>query len=280
MSTPAAIPASRSSGVPDAHEVPGLLPGKLRSVAGHAVPHLRRLLPHRISPQGVSGQVERGGVLDGPAAQVREEAALGDAEQRGPLPVGRFGGEPRVPAAEEPALRPRQRLLVVGALGLCRGALVEGHDHVCAQVQLDADGGLRGEEVARTVEVAAEGDPLLGDPHERVAAVLPGALEAVDLEAARVGEHGPAPGDEAVETAQAPDPLVPGTEVQVVGVAEDDPRAQLDEIARREGLHGSRRAHRHEDGGIEGPARRLETPAAGCAVLGQELEADQGGTWG
>ena len=109
-----------------------------------------------------------------------------------------------------------------------------------------------------------------------LAALLPRALEAVDLEAARVGEHGPAPGHEAVEPAQPPDPLVARAEVQVVGVPEDDPRAQLDEVPRREGLHAPRRAHRHEDRGLEHAARRLETPAAGGAVLGQELEADHG----
>jgi hypothetical protein len=82
----------------------------------------------------------------------------------------------------------------------------------------------------RAVEVAAERHPFLGDADERTSAVLACALQAVDLEPSRVGEKGAAPGHESVEAAQPPHPFVAGSQVQVIGVAEDDPRAEFLEV--------------------------------------------------
>ena len=49
-------------------------------------------------------------------------------------------------------------------------------------------------------------------------------------------------------------------EVEVVRVGEDDPRAELRQLARTHGLDGGLRADGHEAGRLDLAVRRLETP--------------------
>ena len=84
----------------------------------------------------------------------------------------------------------------------------------------------------------------------------------------------PAPRHEPVEAAEAADALVPGAEEQVVGVGEEDPRAERLEIARLERLHGRRGPHGHEDRRLDRPARGRQPAAPGGAVAREDLEAD------
>ena len=60
--------------------------------------------------------------------------------------------------------------------------------------------------------------------------------QAEDLKAAGVGQHGSRPTDEAVQPAHAPDGLVAGPQVEVIGVAQNDLRAQRFEHILRDGL--------------------------------------------
>jgi len=92
----------------------------------------------------------------------------------------------------------------------------------------------------RAVDVGLEMHALLGDP--------PQGAEAEDLEPAAVGEDGAVPVHEPVETPVVPDQLVARTQVEVVGVAEDDLGPRLLEPRRGHGLDGSLRPHGHEDG--------------------------------
>ena len=80
--------------------------------------------------------------------------------------------------------------------------------------------------------------PVLGDG--------PARAQAEDLVAAAVGEHRPRPADEAVQAAAPGDELVAGPQVEVIGVAQDDFRAEVLEVPRREGLDRPARADRHE----------------------------------
>jgi hypothetical protein len=77
------------------------------------------------------------------------------------------------------------------------GALVERHDDIGADGPLDVDDGLRGEEVRRAIQIALEGDALLGD--------LPQVSEAEHLEAAAVGKNRGVPAHKAVEPPSALD---------------------------------------------------------------------------
>ena len=87
--------------------------------------------------------------------------------------------------------------------------------------------------------------------------------QAENLKAARVGEHGARPTDKSVQPAHAPDGLVAGAQVEVIGIAENDLRAQRFEHVLRYGLDRSRRAHRHEDRRLDRPVRQMRSaPAA------------------
>src|SRR6266511_2150478 len=271
-------------GRPDAHEVARLRGGEERRVARDPLPHRLGRLADGVAPERVAGQVERRRLLDRARTQVREEPALRDAEQRacaaGGWTSARLLGlehAPRLAATDEPALGPRERDLVVRAVGERRRALVERHDDVGAERLLHLDRALRRQELARAVEVRAERDALLGDldePGPRPVAPRRPLAEAEDLEPAGVGEEGAAPRHEAVEAAEAAHALVPGAEEQVVGVCEHDPRAERLEVARLERLHGGRGPHRHEHRGVDRAARGLEPPAARGAVGREHLEPD------
>ena len=129
----------------------------------------------------------------------------------------------------ERALRP-----AVGALGRIghdrprrarEDRLVEGDRDVRAERLLDADRELRREPVDRAVEVAAERDAVLVDD--------PQVAERDDLEAARVGQDRAVPVHEPMQAAEPRDPLVPGPQVQVVGVGQDDRGADVAEVVGR-----------------------------------------------
>ena len=144
------------------------------------------------------------------------------------------------------------------------GALVEGHDDVCAESDLDVDGVLGGEEMRAAVEVGAELNAVGGDFAEGV--------KGEDLKAAGVSEDGARPTDEAMQAAHATDGLVAGTQIEMVSVAEDDFDAEGFERVLRDGFDGALRADGHEDGGFDGLMGQEETAATatrgGC---GEEL---------
>jgi hypothetical protein len=145
------------------------------------------------------------------------------------------------------------------------GALVEGHDDVCAESDLHVDGVLGGEEMRAAVEVGAELDAVGGDFAEGV--------EGEDLEAAGVSEDGARPTDEAMQAAHAADGLVAGAQIEVVSVAEDDFDAEGFERVLGDGFDGALRADGHEDRGFDGLMRQEETAAAAAGGgYGEEMK--------
>ena len=72
-------------------------------------------------------------------------------------------------------------------------------------------------------------------------------LRLRNLKAAGVGEHCPRPAHEAVQPAHAADSLVAGAQIKMISIGENDLRAQRFQHILRDGLHRSRRAHRHKD---------------------------------
>ena len=80
--------------------------------------------------------------------------------------------------------------------------MVEAHEDVGAQPELDIDDVLGTEEDLRAVEVGGEAHAFVADADE--------GRQAVDLEAAAVGQDGPGPGDELVEPAHGLDRIDPG----------------------------------------------------------------------
>ena len=98
--------------------------------------------------------------------------------------------------------------------------------------------------------------------------------EAVDLEAAAVGEDRAVPAHEAVQAAHLGDEVVAGPQGEVIGVAEDHAGAGRFELVGRQPLDGRLGADGHEDRRFDDAVRRVQPAAAGGAVGGQDLEAD------
>src|SRR6516164_4253907 len=98
-----------------------------------------------------------------------------------------------------------------------RGALVESHDDVCAELLLNLDRSLGRQLVERAIEVRSKLRAVVGD----------GALcrQAEDLKPAAVGEDWPGPTHEAMQSAEPSDDFRAGSKHQVVGVCQDDLRS-------------------------------------------------------
>ena len=198
-------------------------------------------------------------------AQVLVEPSLDDPEQGAVAP--RILEEPGLLAPPRPPRRPGQRLLVVRARALRRRALVEGHEDVAAELQLDARRALRSQLLPAAVEVTAEDGALFGDP------ALFG--KRVDLEAARIGEDVAVPGHEPVQSTHLRHQRGARTKQQVVRVRQDDLRADALQIVGRNRLHGGGGAHRHELRRVDLSVRKQElAPARGAVGMGDgELHA-------
>src|SRR5712691_8605233 len=248
----------------DAHQVARLLRRQERRGVRDAFPHLRRILADREAAQSIAGQVERGDLGGVPLAQLAVEPSLDDPEQ-----VAARVLQPLLLAARRPARGPGDGLLVLLPRGARRRALVEAHQHVRAELPLHLHRALRGEQVPAPVEVAAEEGPLVRD--------LALLGQRVDLEAARVGEDRSGPAHEAVEPAQLRDQLRPRAQQQVVGVAEDDLRADVRQVVGSDRLHRARRPHRHELRRVDAAMGQLEHAAAGGAVLVGDREGEHPG---
>ena len=125
---------------------------------------------------------------------------------------------------------------------------------------------LRRQQVRRPVQVRSKLGAVVGD------APAPGQAE--HLIAAAVGQDRPVPPDEAMESARPRDERVAGSEIEMVGVAEDDlgaePLAEVVQIAMRDALDGSLRSDRHEGRRLHDAVRRPHLPAARSAVAGEE----------
>src|SRR2546427_8763863 len=145
-------------------------------------------------------------------------------------------------------------------------AFVQGHNDVGAQRQLDLDGALGREEVGGTVQVRPEVDAVLGD--------LTQTFQAHHLEASAVGEDRMRPGDEAVQAAGGPHGLVPGPQVKMIGVGQQDLDAQPLEILLGHAFDAARRADRHEGGSLDDSVGRMEEAGAraGARVARGDLE--------
>ncbi len=148
-------------------------------------------------------------------------------------------------------------------------ALVELHDDVGAEpIGLDLDRAFGRQHVARAVDRAGESRRLLCD--------LGQLRQRHDLEAAGIGQDGPAPAAEAVQAAQTLHPLRAGPQHQVHGVAEDDVRAGGGDLVHGHGLDRRRGADRHEGGRSDVAARGAQHAGARGAVPGVDIEREGG----
>ncbi len=133
---------------------------------------------------------------------------------------------------------------------------VEDHGDVRAEDALNGHGFLGAEEERGAVEVRAKFDPVRAD--------FADFGKAEDLEAATVGEDRRRPIHKAMKAAGSLDDFQAGTDVEMVGVAEDDLGAHLAQFAGVEGFDAGLGADRHEDGGVDDAAGRRQPAEAGA----------------
>ena len=136
--------------------------------------------------------------------------------------------------------------------------MVEAHQDIGAHPELEVDDVLGPKEELGPVEVGGEADPFVGDPDER--------RQAVDLEAAAVGQDGLRPGDEAVEPAQGLDVVDSRAQEEVIGVEKDDVRPEALELGVGQGLDRALAGHGHEGRRLDDAVGRLEAPGPGRGI--------------
>ncbi len=76
----------------------------------------------------------------------------------------------------------------------------------------------------------------------------------------------------------AADQLMARPDEEMVGVAKNDLRTQLQQVFRRDGFDRSQRAYRHKHWGCKGSVQRGDLAAAG-RVLGRLVQQSEGGIW-
>ena len=150
-------------------------------------------------------------MLGGLDAKVRVCAALDDGEEGLGVSVQGLRLPEALVIALKPALREAEGFGRILAVCVSGAAFVQGHHYVCAYDTLGVYVVFRREEVAGAVYVRLELAAFLRN--------LADAAEAEYLEAAAVCEDGAVPAFKLVEAA--------GTEVQVIGVAENDLRLDV-----------------------------------------------------
>jgi hypothetical protein len=77
-----------------------------------------------------------------------------------------------------------------------------------------------------------------------------------------------------MESAAAGDEIVSGPQIQVIGVAEEDLRAERVELAMRHALHRTLRTDRHERRRLDDAMRRRHAAAAGAGVGVGQVESE------
>ena len=108
---------------------------------------------------------------------------------------------------------------------------------------------------------------------------LAGLRQREDLEAARVGEHGMRPPHELVQAAHVAHQFVAGTQVEMIGVAQDKRGIDVLEMFGRERLDRCLRANGRKDRREEVAVRSSEDPSAGAVVFGCDGEFEHGGDY-
>src|SRR5688572_31935692 len=116
----------------------------------------------------------------------------------------------------------------------------------------------------------------MGTELHSVLIYLAALREAEHLVAAAVGEDGFVPANELVKAAATRDQIVAGAQHQVVGITEDDARANLVKMLRRQGFHRALGADRHEHRRLDGAMRRLENTASRGTVGMRQREQKKG----
>src|SRR4051812_41610001 len=144
------------------------------------------------------------------------------------------------------------------ALGWMFRALVECHDDVRTEGNLDLHRTLGAEEVRRSVNMRAKGYAFFGQ--------LAQLTQGENLEAAGVRKHAAVPGHEPMKSSKFADVLMSRPKIKMVGVAEDDLSAEFFENVLRHSLDARDRADGHEDGRFNDAVGQLQAADTRFAI--------------
>ena len=148
-------------------------------------------------------------------------------------------------------------------------ALVQAHNNVRAQALLVGDSPFRGKDMLAAVQMGTKADVAVVHPAQ--------GAHTESLKAAAVGEDGAGPSHKAMQAAGPPDGGDAGAQVEVIGVAEDDLRAQAGHFLGSEGFDGGLGSDRHKGGGLDDAVGRGQQAGPGGAVLMAYLVGKGGG---
>ena len=163
-------------------------------------------------------------------------------------------------AALQPAGGALAAVLGVIVLGGVLHALIKGHGDGRAQICLDLHTLLRAHKDAVTIQMRGEGHALLGD--------LTQLCQTEHLKSAAVGQDRPVPAGELVQAAHIRYQLIAGTQMQVVGVAQHDLRADILQILRRQAaLDGTGGGNVLEGRGLHRAVHGFELAPPGVVFL-------------
>ena len=187
------------------------------------------------------------------------------------IPKTAWSGRPRAASdRSRPPVGALHRLGDLGARQCWIHRLVECHGDVRPEQCLDLHRALGGQPMGRAVEVAGERHAVIVDPAE--------VRQAEDLEAAGIGQDRSVPGHEAMQPAQARDPLGGRTKVEVVRIPEDHLGTGVAQVPGRERLDGGLGADRHELRGLDDAVIGLDSPQPCAADTGRnERMGDRSG---
>jgi len=164
-------------------------------------------------------EAELADLRDRAAAELGVGRALRDPEEE--LALGTRDSE----LAPRPQGRAPDGLGKLGRRNVCGRTDVETHCDVGAERSLDRRDRLRREASGSAVVDGAERDAVVVDGRDRVA-------QREDLKPTGVGKDRPLPAHEAVQAAELGDQVLSRAEVQVIGVAEQDRRAERAQLVR------------------------------------------------
>ena len=133
-------------------------------------------------------------------------------------------------------------------------ALVKRHDDVCAEVVLRFHYAFRCKNVLATIDMTAESNAFVGDFAQ--------VTKAEHLKTAAVGKDGAIPIHKFVQSACVAHKLTARAKIQVVGVAEDDLRADFFQRAWQQRFDRCTSADRHENGRFDVAVRCMEHACA------------------
>ena len=236
-------------GCAEPHRVPRLVAREMRFGDFDGAEHFGFGFTDAYAADGIAVEFEGDKSFCAFFAQVWIDAALDDAEDH-------LAGSARLfTAFGGPAHRAFDGGAKFARRAGVRWAIIENHGDVGTEFALNLHRFFRAEKKKRAIEMGAEFDAMRLD--------LPNCGKAEDLEAAAVSKDRELPIDEIMQATRGADDVHPGTDMEMIGVAEDDLSTQFSEFAGVDGFDAALCANGHENWSVHHAVRSRKAAAPG-----------------